>query len=76
MTTFFCQRGVCIFLRVVAGIYVACLLSIGTAPPAPIPTPRPLAIVVPVFGRCLSEQYDPQKDYGSYTIHGGEVNEK
>lgn len=24
----------------------------------------------------LSEQYDPQKDYGSYTIHGGELNEK
>ncbi|CAM9858526.1 unnamed protein product [Pylaiella littoralis] len=29
-----------------------------------------------IFPASRWETYDPQKDYGSYTIHGGEVNEK
>ncbi|CAM9136111.1 unnamed protein product [Ectocarpus sp. 12 AP-2014] len=29
-----------------------------------------------IFPASRWETYDPQKDYGTYTIHGGEVNEK
>lgn len=41
-------------------------------------TPNLVSVVFCPAGRASGtfEQYDPQKDYGSYTIHGGEVNEK